>query len=62
MEEGLKSLPNEAFVKPEGVNEAWISPTTGTLAKYRGRPNILEFFKSGTEPRDKIDLSYLKQF
>jgi membrane carboxypeptidase/penicillin-binding protein len=60
--ECLKNSQNEPFVKPDGVSQAWVTPSTGALAKYQGRPNILEYFKSGTEPKDKVDLSYLKQF
>jgi membrane peptidoglycan carboxypeptidase len=58
----LKDKPNDQFVKPDTIKEAWITPSTGALAKYQGKPNLLEYFKEGTEPKDKVDLSYLKQF
>jgi membrane carboxypeptidase/penicillin-binding protein len=58
----LKNKKNVEFTKPVEVQEAWINPYTGALAKYKSRPNILEYFKAGTEPKDKTDLTYLKQF
>jgi 1A family penicillin-binding protein len=60
--EYLKDKPNKSFDEPENIQEAWINSYTGSLAKYTGRPNILEYFKSGTVPQGKVDLSYLKQF
>jgi 1A family penicillin-binding protein len=58
----LKDKPEASFRAPETVKTAWVSPYNGTLAKYEGKPNILEYFKEGTVPALKIDLSYLKQF
>lgn len=58
----LTTYPNEPFIKPENIKEAWINPRTGALAKYNGSPNVLEYFKDGTIPSIKVDLSYLRQF
>ncbi len=60
--ECLKNTENEVFAKPSDVEEAWVSPYTGTLSAYKSKPNILEYFKKGTVPTAKIDLNYLKQF
>ena len=62
MTECLANVPDKEFEKPKDIKEAWISPYSGAIATYQGRPNILEFFKSGTEPGSKTDLTYLKQF
>lgn len=62
MDEITANLPPENFPKPEGISEMWINPWTGTAATYNRSPNILEYFMPGTEPKAKIDLSYLNQF
>jgi 1A family penicillin-binding protein len=60
--ECLEATENEQFEKPDGIEEAWINPYTGVIATYKSAPNILEYFKKGTIPSTKVDLSYLKQF
>lgn len=59
--QSLKDTPNADFVKPDNIVSTWID-RTGAPAAYKGIPNILENFKTGTEPKNKPDLSYLKQF
>jgi membrane peptidoglycan carboxypeptidase len=58
----LSNVPNQSFAMPSDIQEAWVSPYTGALATYQGKPNILEYFKPNTAPGSKVDLSYLKQF
>ncbi len=58
----LKDKENKAFDKPTEIKEAWINPYNGTLSRYQWRPNILEYFKAGTEPKERVDLGYLRQF
>jgi len=60
--ECLKDSPNKEFEKPSTIQEAWINSYNGALSKYQGKPNTLEYFKPNTVPKDKVDLSYLKQF
>lgn len=55
-------LPALDFTKPQGLSEVWINPQTSAIAKYQGKPNILEYFLPGTEPGDKPNFDYLKQF
>lgn len=62
MTNSLKDAQNLQFERPQGITEAWISPSNGSLADYKGAPNILEVFKAGTEPKGKLDLSYLNRF
>lgn len=50
------------FVKPSGLEEAWISPTTGLPAKTQRKPNLLEYFMPGTVPLKTEKFEYLKQF
>ena len=50
------------FEKPEGLQEAWISPSTGLPATYKNKPNILEYFLPGTVPTKDTKFDYLKQF
>jgi membrane carboxypeptidase/penicillin-binding protein len=57
-----KDLPAEEFVKPTGLSEVWISPSTSAPASRAAKPNVLEYFLPGTEPKDKPDFSYLNQF
>lgn len=47
----LANTPDEAFTKPEGIEEAWINPYTGKKATYNGGYNLLEYFKTGTSPK-----------
>jgi membrane carboxypeptidase/penicillin-binding protein len=56
------NLPVENFVKPDGLTEAWVNRTTGAVSTVQKAPNILEYFVPGTEPKDKIDYTYLNQF
>ena len=60
--ECLKDSPNKEFEKPATIQEAWVNSYNGALSKYQGSPNTLEYFKPNTVPKDKVDLSYLKQF
>ncbi|MDD5693164.1 MAG: PBP1A family penicillin-binding protein [Patescibacteria group bacterium] len=62
MTECLKDIPSKDFERPTTIKEAWINPYTGAISKYQARPSVLEYFKPGTEPGTKTDLSYLKQF
>lgn len=57
-----KDLPAEDFERPEGLNEVWVNPYTGLKVTNHSKPNILEIFIPGTEPADKPDFDYLKQF
>jgi len=47
----LASVPEKAFTKPAGLEEAWINPYTGKKATYNGGYNLLEYFKNGTSPK-----------
>lgn len=61
--EGIHSgLAAEDFTKPDGLTEAWVNRTTGEVSKIQKAPNILENFVPGTEPKEKVDYSYLNQF
>ncbi|MEI6266852.1 MAG: PBP1A family penicillin-binding protein [bacterium] len=60
--DALSTKPDTAFPKPSGLTEAWINPSTGGTVNSKYSPNILEYFKDGTVPGSKIDLTYLKQF
>lgn len=55
-------LPAEEFLKPEGLEEQWIDPKKGTLAKVQRNPYALEYFVPGTAPTATVDLSYLNRF
>jgi 1A family penicillin-binding protein len=57
-----KNLKIEQFEKPKGLKEMWISPYTGRPASYKGRPNILEYYIPGTEPKQNESFDYLNQF
>ena len=50
------------FVKPDGLEEAWISPSTGLPTTLKRKPNILEFFMPGTVPAKTEKYQYLYQF
>lgn len=56
------NLPIESFEKPKGLKEMWVSPYTGRPTSFRGRPNILEYFLPGTEPKQNENFDYLNQF
>lgn len=62
IERVTEGTPPEEFRKASGLSEAWINPYTSAPAAYQGRPNILEYFMPGTEPKSKPDFSYLNQF
>jgi 1A family penicillin-binding protein len=59
----MANTESKPFAKPEGLSEKWISPYTGGTTNSQTKPNILEYFKAGTEPTSaKPDLGYLKRF
>lgn len=56
-----KDLSPVGFERPDGIEEAKISPSSGGVVRA-GRWGILEVFKKGTVPTGKLDLSYLNIF
>ncbi|MCL5094255.1 MAG: PBP1A family penicillin-binding protein [Patescibacteria group bacterium] len=57
----LLNTPSSDFQKPDGVIEVKVNPYNSLPVK-EGSWGIAEFFKEGTIPKDKEDLSYLKRF
>lgn len=57
-----KDLPAENFERPNGLTELWVNPLTGLKATSQNKPNIPELFIPGTEPADKPNFDYLRQF